>query len=64
VDTAIAVGRRHGPPVVLAVDAAAMAAEGHQFRRSANGVWLADHVPPAFLRQSGDGQSEATPGGR
>jgi predicted metal-dependent HD superfamily phosphohydrolase len=26
-----------------------MAADGHQFRRSANGVWLVDHVPPADL---------------
>jgi putative RNA 2'-phosphotransferase len=47
--TARSVGARHGPPAVLAVDAAAMAAAGHTFYRSANGVWLADEVPPAFL---------------
>ena len=48
--TAHAVGsRRRTRPVVLRVDAAGMAAAGHLFYRSANGVWLTDHVPPAFL---------------
>jgi len=51
--TAQAVGRRRrGPVAVLAVDAAAMAAAGHAFYRSANGVWLTDHVPPEYLRAS------------
>lgn len=49
VATAQNVGARHGPPVVLVVAAAAMAAAGHSFYRSANGVWLADAVPPAYL---------------
>jgi putative RNA 2'-phosphotransferase len=48
-ETAVRVGSRHGRPVVLAVDAAGMAAAGHLFRVSANGVWLADAVPPQFL---------------
>lgn len=48
--TAIDVGGRHGKPIVLVVDAAAMAAAGHEFYRSANGVWLTDHVPAQFLR--------------
>jgi len=48
-DTARRVGRRHGAPVVLTVQAAAMVAAGRRFRRSANGVWLAPHVPPQFL---------------
>ena len=38
--TAIAVGSRHGKPVVLTVDAAGMTRAGHVFRVSANGVWL------------------------
>ncbi|GAA1800645.1 RNA 2'-phosphotransferase [Planosporangium flavigriseum] len=42
--------RRRGPVEILTVDAAAMAADGHQFYRSANGVWLTDHVPPRYLR--------------
>lgn len=49
VATARNVGARHGPPLVLVVDAAAMHAAGHVFYRSANGVWLVEHVPPAFL---------------
>ncbi|WP_441249671.1 RNA 2'-phosphotransferase [Kitasatospora sp. McL0602] len=48
-ETAVRVGSRHGRPVVLAVDAAAMAATGHLFRVSANGVWLTDGVPPQYL---------------
>ncbi|NTU80463.1 MAG: RNA 2'-phosphotransferase [Chloroflexales bacterium] len=47
--TARNVGARHGPPVVLVVDTAAMHAAGSVFYRSANGVWLVDTVPPAFL---------------
>jgi putative RNA 2'-phosphotransferase len=49
--TAIKVGMRHGRPVVLAVDAAAMHREGHMFYCSANGVWLVEHVPAQYLRQ-------------
>lgn len=49
-ETARRVGARRGPPVVLTVDAAAMAASGHRFRLSANGVWLVDSVPPRYLR--------------
>lgn len=48
-DTAVAVGRRQGRPVVLRVDARTMEDEGWTFYRSANGVWLVDHVPPQFL---------------
>jgi putative RNA 2'-phosphotransferase len=51
VETAVRVGSRRGKPVVLAVDAAAMSADGHEFRVSANGVWLAAAVPPNYLRE-------------
>ncbi|GAB7044976.1 RNA 2'-phosphotransferase [Catenuloplanes indicus] len=47
--TARTVGTRHGRPVVLTVAAARMAADGHAFFRSANGVWLTDAVPPEYL---------------
>ena len=47
--TAHKVGGRHGRPVVLVVDAAAMRADGIVFYRAANGVWLVDHVPPRYL---------------
>lgn len=50
--TAQAVGSRHRRerPLVLVVDAAAMAAAGHAFLLSENGVWMADAVPVEFLR--------------
>ena len=49
VETAHAVGARHGTPAVLTVDAAAMAAHGHTFRVTGNGVWLTAAVPPQYL---------------
>jgi len=52
VDTARAVGGRRGTAVVLQVDAAAMAADGFAFYRSANGVWLVDAVPPRYLTRT------------
>ncbi|MGW4692645.1 RNA 2'-phosphotransferase [Kitasatospora cineracea] len=50
--TAVKVGSRHGRPVVLEVDAAAMARDGHEFRVSANGVWLTGPVPVQYLRRT------------
>jgi putative RNA 2'-phosphotransferase len=47
--TATAVGRRHGRPVVLVVRAREMAAAGHTFFISANGVWLTERVPVQFI---------------
>ncbi|MFI0930329.1 RNA 2'-phosphotransferase [Streptomyces sp. NPDC021019] len=52
-ETATRVGARRGRPLVLTVDAGAMHRAGHVFRVSANGVWLADAVPPRFLRPCG-----------
>lgn len=49
-ETARRVGARRGKPVILEVDAAAMAADGHVFRVSANGVWLVRSVPPRYIR--------------
>lgn len=43
------VGQRRGRPVILRVDARAMADSGIEFFQSANGVWLVDTVPPEFL---------------
>lgn len=53
-DTAVAVGRRHGKPVVLTVHAGALHRAGHRFYRSENGVWLTDAVPPDYLDIPGD----------
>lgn len=49
-ETAVRVGSRHGRPVVLAVDAAGLAAGGQVFRVSDNGVWLTGPVAPRWLR--------------
>jgi putative RNA 2'-phosphotransferase len=58
VPTALMVGTRHGRPVILAVEAAAMVRDGHTFYRSDNGVWLADAVPARYLRQIHRGAPE------
>jgi putative RNA 2'-phosphotransferase len=50
--TAQKVGSRHGRPVVLAVDAKAMYADGVAFTCSDNGVWLVDEVPAKYLRRA------------
>ncbi|MBO9199316.1 MULTISPECIES: RNA 2'-phosphotransferase [Niastella] len=49
VSTAKNVGGRHGKPVVLVIQALAMHEKGYVFYLSANGVWLTDHVPAAFI---------------
>jgi putative RNA 2'-phosphotransferase len=51
-ETATAVGRRHGQPVVLTVGAGAMHRQGFVFHRADNGVWLTKAVPPAFLGEA------------
>ncbi|RYG75129.1 RNA 2'-phosphotransferase [bacterium] len=50
IGTAIKVGSRHGKPLVFVVDAAKMNEAGYAFYVSDNGVWLADEVPPEYLR--------------
>lgn len=47
--TAKVVGKRHGKPVVLRVDAKRFVADGHRLMRSANGIWQADFVPAEYL---------------
>lgn len=52
-ETARKVGMRHGRPVILSVNAAAMQQAGFSFYCSDNGVWLVDHVPPQYLTIDG-----------
>lgn len=47
--TALAVGRRHGSPVVITIDAEAMVRRGVTFYLSANGVWLCEYVSPEYF---------------
>jgi putative RNA 2'-phosphotransferase len=51
--TAVNVGRRHGRPVVLHVQAGEMHRAGHAFFRSDNGVWLTAAVPSEHIRFPG-----------
>jgi len=50
--TATIVGNRRGKAIILTVRAGDMAADGHAFFLTGNGVWLTDHVPASFLRES------------
>jgi len=45
----VQVGARYGKPALLVIRAGDMHRAGHVFCRSANGVWLVDHVPPQFI---------------
>lgn len=56
--TAVKVGQRHGKPVVLRIVAGTMFEQGHVFYLSGNGVWLTEHVPPAFIEPPAAGQEE------
>jgi putative RNA 2'-phosphotransferase len=47
--TALRVGKRHGKPVVLTVQAGRMHRDGFRFYLSANGVWLTGKVPVEYL---------------
>lgn len=49
INTARTVGKRHGRPVVFAINAAKMQEAGYNFYCSENGVWLVDMVPPEYL---------------
>ena len=48
--TALQVGKRHGKPLLLEVEALAMSRSGHEFFMSANGIWLTRTVPTTYLR--------------
>ncbi|HEY6738982.1 MAG TPA: RNA 2'-phosphotransferase [Actinopolymorphaceae bacterium] len=62
--SAARVGSRRGRVVVMVVDAAAMARDGYVFYRSANGVWLTDRVPPAYVRPQETAQAAVSDRGR
>ena len=51
--TAMEVGRRHGSPVVITINAEAMAHDGETFYLSENGVWLCEHVAPLYFSLKG-----------
>ncbi|MFL1503837.1 RNA 2'-phosphotransferase [Pseudomonas sp. O64] len=48
-ETALAVGKRYGQPVLLTVDALGMSQAGIAFYQADNGVWLVASVPANYL---------------
>jgi putative RNA 2'-phosphotransferase len=52
IQTAIAVGSRHGKPVILQVQAQRMYEDGFVFYLSANNVWLVNDVPVRFIEET------------
>jgi putative RNA 2'-phosphotransferase len=49
VETATSVGRRHGRPVILKIDAKRADADGVPFYLAENGVWVCDTLPAEYL---------------
>lgn len=54
-NTASAVGKRHGKLVVLEVAAGQMSKDGYRFFRTPNGVWLTEQVPVEYLKKPSHG---------
>ena len=48
-EDAIKVGKRHGDPVVLAIDTQKVIEYGGRFYRAPNGIWLTKCVTPQYL---------------
>ncbi len=57
-ETATAVGSRYGRPVILKIASERMNKDGHLFFRSANGVWLTEHVPLDYIEFPGERSTE------
>lgn len=51
IETAFVVGRRHGHPAVIVLDCKAMLADGVEFFKSENNVWLVDEVHPKYFKE-------------
>lgn len=51
IETAKAVGKRHGKPVIYKVLTGEMSKDGITFYKSVNGVWLTKVVPTKYLKK-------------
>ena len=51
IETATAVGKRHGKVVILEVESKKKFEEGYEFYLSENGVWLTDVVPIQYIKE-------------
>lgn len=49
ISTAIAVGKRHGIPIVLKINSSQMYRDGFKFYFSENRVWLCKHIPTEYI---------------
>ncbi len=49
IKTAEHVGIRHGRPIVLEINSAAMAADGDVFYKITNDVWQTDYIPAKYI---------------
>jgi putative RNA 2'-phosphotransferase len=50
-ETATAVGARHGKPTILMVNAKQMHEDAFLFYKSENNVWLTDNVEVKYIKQ-------------
>jgi putative RNA 2'-phosphotransferase len=48
-EIALKVGKRHGVPVILYIDAKKMYEEGYKFYLSENKIWLVEKVPREYI---------------
>ncbi|MCX4267451.1 MAG: RNA 2'-phosphotransferase [Lachnospiraceae bacterium] len=56
--TALAVGKRHGKPVIYRINSKKMKEDGYRFYCSVNGVWLTKQVPLNYLERWKMGQDD------
>lgn len=49
-ETALQVGKRHGMPMILTIDALKMYRDGYKFYLSKNNVFLTDFVPSEYIK--------------
>jgi putative RNA 2'-phosphotransferase len=48
-ETALTVGKRHGTPIILYINAKKMNEDGYKFYLSENNIWLVDKVPAKYI---------------
>jgi putative RNA 2'-phosphotransferase len=51
VETAKAVGSRHGKPIILMIDTKTMVQDGYHFWISENGVWQSEDIPWKYVKE-------------
>lgn len=49
-EVAVSVGKRHGKPLLIEIDAAALSADGWVFYQTSENVWLTTNIPVKYLK--------------